>query len=86
MKAENRGYLADPKLVADDRLVLAQKYGYELPNIEQEEDEKVKNLMMAAKDPRQVFYGLQPGWVVSLKEKVIYKPVESQEIEDYYTK
>ena len=84
MKAENRGYLADPKLVAEDRLVLAQKYGYELPNVEQ--DEKFKKLMTAAKDPRQVFYGLQPGWVVSLQEKIIYKPVESKEVEDYYTK
>jgi len=31
-----RGYLADPRLVAEERLRLAQKYGYELPEIDQE--------------------------------------------------
>jgi large subunit ribosomal protein L15 len=34
----NRGYLADPARVAEERLVLAQKYGYEPPDYSQQED------------------------------------------------
>ncbi len=78
----NRGYLADPREVAKDRLVLAQKYGYELPEIDLEAE---GGLMGETKDPRQVFHGLSPGWVVSLTEGIIYKPVD-QELEEYYVK
>ena len=73
----NRGYLADPERVAEERLVLAQKYGYDLPDIIEEEFLKVN------KDPRQVFYGLEPGWIVNLKDKSIYKPLD-KELQDYY--
>lgn len=66
----NRGYLADPVKVREERFVLAQKYGYEV----NEEDEEP--FMKESKDPRQIFYGLEPGWVVSLAEKRIYKPSE----------
>ena len=40
-----RGYLADPERVAEERLVLAQKYGYDLPDIEEDflRDELSKN-------------------------------------------
>ncbi len=31
--AANRGYLAHPEQIAEERFVLAQKYGYELPEI-----------------------------------------------------
>ena len=62
----NRGYLACPKAVAEERLKLAQKYGYELPDEEQEE-----SFMLERKDVRQIFYGLQPGWIVSLADKVL---------------
>jgi len=75
--AKNRGYLADPKEVAEERLALAQKYGYELS--ENEDDEVLKE----SKDPRQVFYGLQPGWVVNLADKLIYKPADP-ELEKIY--
>merc|ERR1719369_285109 len=34
--AKNRGYLADPKEVAEERLALAQKYGYELSDNDDE--------------------------------------------------
>jgi len=71
----NRGYLADPMKVKEDKLVLAQKYGYELTNKEGEEEEP---FMTETKDPRQIFYGLEPGWVVSLAEKRIYKPTSEQ--------
>merc|ERR1711994_313008 len=59
----NRGYLADPKLVQKDRLVLAQKYGYTLPDMGQEE------FMHETKDLRQIFYGLEPGWIVNIPDK-----------------
>lgn len=75
-----RGYLADPDKVAEERLVLAQKYGYELPNIEKDPQ---RDLLLKRKDPRQIFYGLEPGWVVSLKDKCILKPQE-QELVEYY--
>lgn len=71
-----RGYLADPERVAEERLVLAQKYGYDLPDIEED-------FLRASKDPRQVFYGLEPGWIVNLKDKSICKPLD-KELQDYY--
>lgn len=69
---KNRGYLADPEAISYERMVLAQKYGYELPKIEDDPDYE---LLSQTKDPRQVFYGLNPGWVVSLRDKAIIKPV-----------
>ncbi|XP_011506544.1 PREDICTED: 39S ribosomal protein L15, mitochondrial [Ceratosolen solmsi marchali] len=69
--AVSRGYLADPEKISYERLVLAQKYGYELPKIEDDVD---YNMLMERKDPRQIFYGLDPGWVISLTDKLILKP------------
>merc|ERR1719348_2407239 len=74
--AKNRGYLADPKEVAEERLILSQKYGYELVD---NDDEFLKE----SKDPRQIFYGLHPGWVVNLADKVIYKPADPDLVEMY---
>lgn len=78
---KNRGYLADPEQVAQARVELAQKYGYILPNLN--EDLKCE-MLKARKDPRQIFFGLSPGWVVSLKDKVIIKP-KDEEYQEYYT-
>lgn len=50
---------------------LAQKYGYELPRIE---DDPKYDMLTATKDPRQVFFGLEPGWVVNLIDQSIIKP------------
>ncbi|XP_076244856.1 mitochondrial ribosomal protein L15 [Calliopsis andreniformis] len=69
--AATRGYLANPEEISQERLALAQKYGYELPKIE---DDPNYEMLVQRKDPRQLFYGLEPGWVVSLKDKVILKP------------
>ena len=69
--AKNRGYLADPAEISKERLVLAQKYGYELPRIE---DDPKYEMMNSWKDARQLFYGLEPGWVINLKDKSIIKP------------
>lgn len=70
---KNRGYLADPEEIAKERFKLAQKYGYTLPDLSK--DPKFKMLSLR-KDPRQVFFGLEPGWVVNLKDKEILKPVD----------
>lgn len=67
---KNRGYLADPEAISQERMVLAQKYGYELPKIENDPNFK---MFGEAKDARQIFYGLEPGIVVNLKDKTIIK-------------
>jgi len=74
--AKNRGYLADPDEIAHERFVLAQKYGYELPEI-------TDDILLESKDPRQVFFGLHPGWLINLADKEIYKP-NDKELLDYY--
>lgn len=71
---KNRGYLSDPEGIAHERLVLAQKYGYELPRIE---DDPRYEMLTQAKDPRQIFLGLNPGWLISVKDKAIIKPIET---------
>ncbi|XP_043480124.1 39S ribosomal protein L15, mitochondrial [Leptopilina heterotoma] len=78
--AATRGYLADPEKVSWERLVLAQKYGYTLPKIE---DDPNYEMLLERKDPRQIFYGLAPGWVVSLRDKVILKPT-AEYLKEYY--
>jgi len=68
---KNRGYLADPDEISKERLILAQKYGYELPKIEEDPD---YDMLTKTKDPRQIFHGLESGWVISLKDQAIIKP------------
>lgn len=77
---ETRGYLADPEKVSYERLVLSQKYGYVLPKIE---DDPNYSMLTERKDPRQIFYGLEPGWVVNLTDKVILKP-KADYLKEYY--
>ncbi|XP_014241933.1 39S ribosomal protein L15, mitochondrial [Cimex lectularius] len=79
--AENRGYLADPEKVAYQRVVLAQKYGYKLPAIDK--NDPLYETLMERKDPRQILYGLAPGWIVNLVNKEILKPKDPS-LEEYY--
>ena len=58
-----------------ERQLLAQKYGYELP--------EKRPLMSIRKDPRQIFYGLEPGWLVNLRDKEILRPTDPSYIEYY---
>ncbi|XP_043509969.1 39S ribosomal protein L15, mitochondrial [Frieseomelitta varia] len=81
MSAETRGYLANPEEISRERLVLSQKYGYELPKIE---DNPNNEMLTQRKDPRQLFYGLEPGWVVSLKDKAILKP-KADYLKEFYS-
>jgi len=73
--AANRGYLADPQEVVQHRLSLSQKYGYTLSEKEIE----------VSKDPRQIFYGLHPGWIVNMADNLIYKPSD-EHLQDVYTR
>ncbi|THD20494.1 39S ribosomal protein L15 mitochondrial [Fasciola hepatica] len=65
--AESRGYLADPHEVEKARIWLSEKYGYRLVPVK-------PNLKRFEKDPRQIFVGLSPGSLVSLVDKVVFKP------------
>ena len=59
---------------------IAQKYGYELKDLNQD---PLKDLLSMRKDPRQIWYGLEPGWVVNLKDETILKPTDKEWIEYY---
>lgn len=76
----NRGYLADPSKVAEARLELAKKYGYVLPDITKDE---LFKMLSARKDPRQIFFGLAPGWIVNLADKKILKPTDESLLKYY---
>lgn len=80
MDAQNRGYLADPAKVQKERLILARKYGYILPDISKD---VMYSMLTMRKDPLQIFFGLAPGWVVNLPEKKILKPSD-EELCRYY--
>lgn len=80
---ENRGYLADPDKISYERLVLSQKFGYELPSLSK--SDPMFEVLMERKDPRQIFYGLEPGWIINVVEKEIYKPKDKELIEYYRT-
>uniref|UniRef100_T1IRT1 Large ribosomal subunit protein uL15m n=1 Tax=Strigamia maritima TaxID=126957 RepID=T1IRT1_STRMM len=76
----NRGYLADPDLIAEERFKLAQKFGYVLKDLNADPD---KESLLHRKDPRQVYFGLEPGWIISLRDKVILKP-RDEELREFY--
>jgi large subunit ribosomal protein L15 len=78
----NRGYLADPEKISWERLVLAQKYGYQLPVLENDPDYA---MLIQRKDPRQIFLGLEPGWVVNLRDRCILKPTNEQLKQFYHS-
>lgn len=76
---EMRGYLSDPAKLQEARIRLATKFGYKLPDITCDEHYE---MLMTRKDPRQVFYGLSPGWLVNLVDGVVIKP-ESEYVDEY---
>ncbi|CAG5115825.1 unnamed protein product [Candidula unifasciata] len=78
---EFRGYLADPEKILLAREKLAQKYGYKLPDLGAD---PVKDLLLMRKDPLQIFYGLEPGWIVNLKDRCILKPKDEDYLRYYY--
>ena len=54
-----------------------------LPDINAENEPEVRDVLLERKDPRQIFYGLWPGWVVNLKDKTIIKP-KDEELKQFY--
>ncbi|XP_076147404.1 large ribosomal subunit protein uL15m [Alosa pseudoharengus] len=80
MDPSNRGYLADPEQVQEARVALAQKYGYVLPDISKDE---LYNMLAMRKGPRQIFFGLSPGWLVNMAEKKILKPRDEKLLQYY---
>ncbi|XP_077094062.1 large ribosomal subunit protein uL15m [Siphateles boraxobius] len=78
--ANNRGYLSDPAQVRAARERLAQKYGYRLPDTSA--DERFE-MLAQRKDPRQIFFGLSPGWVVNMADKKILKPTDDKVLRYY---
>jgi large subunit ribosomal protein L15 len=77
---KQRGYLADPDLIREERHRLAQKYGYQLPD-----PSAYAPLFRMKKDPRQIFYGLEPGWLVNLKDQTISKPTDEKFRQFYHS-
>lgn len=78
--ANHRGYLADLDQVQAARLALAKKYGYSLPDIAKDE---LFDMLAQRKDPRQIFFGLSPGWVVNMEDKKILKPTDEKVLQYY---
>ena len=78
--ANNRGYLADPDEIRLARAALAEKFGYVLQDLT---SDPKREMLKMAKDPRQVFFGLQPGWIVNLTDKTVLKPTDEKLIEYY---
>ncbi|KAK3777582.1 hypothetical protein RRG08_021700 [Elysia crispata] len=78
----SRGYLADPEKILEAREKLAQKYGYKLPDLE---GDPVKEMLLMRKDPLQIFYGLEPGWIVNLRDKCVLKPKDEDYLKYYHS-
>lgn len=81
LDSKKRGYLADQEQISQARLELAQKFGYQLKDIE--EDPKFE-MLTKRKSSSQIFFGLNPGWVVNMKDKCVMKPGDEQ-YNTYYT-
>merc|ERR1712217_403908 len=74
-----RGYLADPEEIEIARKKLYEDHGkvYDKEEFHKNFENPVK------KHPRQIFYGLDAGMLVNIKDKVIYEPV-TEEVEEFY--
>ena len=68
-----RGYLSDPAEIQKEKASLADLYGYELPDLSKDKDFE---MLTMRKDPRQIFFGLSPGWLVNLADETVIKPEE----------
>ena len=77
--ARNRGYMADAARFPEARLELA-KYSYISPDITKDE---LFKMLSTRKDPRQIFFGLAPGWLVNMADKKILKPTHEKLLEYY---
>ncbi|KAB0377857.1 hypothetical protein FD755_009435 [Muntiacus reevesi] len=78
--ARDRGYLADPAGFPEARLELAKKYHCILPDTAKDQ---LFKMLSTRKDPRQIFFGLAPGWVVNMADRKILKPTQEKLLEYY---
>ncbi|KRZ90169.1 39S ribosomal protein L15, mitochondrial [Trichinella sp. T8] len=78
MDPKNRGYLADPKKIKEARIETMQKYGFTL-----ETDVEMDSEFAIQKTPLQIFYGLHPGWVISLTDESVLKPKDCDLVHYY---
>lgn len=78
--ANNRGYLADPDKIQTARMDLAKKYGYSIPDISKD---TLFEMLVQRKNPRHIFFGLSPGWVVNMADKKILKPTDDKVLQYY---
>ncbi|KAB0366564.1 hypothetical protein FD754_010720 [Muntiacus muntjak] len=78
--ARDRGYLADPAGFPEARLELAKKYHCILPDTAKDQ---LFKMLSTRKDPRQIFFGLAPGWVVNMADRKILKPTHEKLLEYY---
>lgn len=74
---DSRGYLSNPADLDNSKVALAQKFGYEFPEAKQDG--------VLTKDPRQIFFGLEPGWLVNLTRRQIYRPTNPKHVEYYHS-
>jgi len=77
---KKRGYLSDPEETQKQRHQFAATYGYTLPDISQSENYE---MLLERKDPRQIYFGLQPGSLVNLFDRCVIKPNEEYLAEHY---
>lgn len=75
-----RGYLANPDDIEVERQKLAQKYGYEIP---EPKSQAKRDMLNIRKHLRQVFFGLEPGYVVNLVDGEILEPLD-EDLREYY--
>ena len=76
-----RGYLSDPVEVAEQRKELANKYGYELIDNSINKELEINQMK---KDPRQIFFGVEPGSIVNLEDEVVIN-ADSEYLQEYFS-
>jgi len=50
---------------------------------EEGEGDPMREAYSRRKDPRQIWFGLEPGWAVNLADKCILKPTD-EKLKEYY--
>jgi len=74
---KTRGYLADRDLIDRHRIQTAIEHGFEPVDISQ------CSIMSKLKDPRQIWYGIEPGTLVNLEDKAVYRSTIYSESEKH---
>jgi len=75
-----RGYLCDQASIEAARRESSSAYGINLPD---------EAMTVPKKHPRQIFFGLEPGMIVNLPDKEVYRAIDKEVVDynadaDYY--